>query len=40
MPQGWSVQFERGRIQYVCGSCSRENLRSIEGKLGGDFWEH
>ncbi|CAM3587949.1 MAG: hypothetical protein KKE65_04580 [Actinobacteria bacterium] len=34
----WSTSVERGRRQTYCDTCSRENLRSMEGKLDSDFW--
>ncbi len=34
----WVHSHERGRDLFYCPSCSRENLRSIEGKLDAEFW--
>ena len=34
----WSRGNERGRTAWICGDCSRENLRSIESKLDADWW--
>lgn len=37
-PVDWSGGTERGRQVWVCDRCTRENLRSIEGKLSPDWW--
>lgn len=37
-PLGWSCGVERGRRQWLCSTCARENVRSIEGKLDTDWW--
>ncbi|MFZ5869833.1 MAG: hypothetical protein ACOYXW_04790 [Actinomycetota bacterium] len=37
-PLGWSFGVERGRTTWICERCTRENARSIEGKLGTDWW--
>ena len=39
-PLDWSVQTsERGRgVEYLCSTCARANLRSIEGRLSDDWW--
>jgi hypothetical protein len=34
----WVSSREHGRDLRYCPSCSRENLRSIEGKLDAEFW--
>ncbi len=34
----WSTAVERGRTRRYCETCSRENLRSMEGKLDSDYW--
>ncbi|MGB8649385.1 MAG: hypothetical protein WCD35_01855 [Mycobacteriales bacterium] len=37
-PATWSLQVgERGR-QWLCERCTRDNLRSIEGKLDEAWW--
>ncbi|MBA2388860.1 MAG: hypothetical protein H0V67_01280 [Geodermatophilaceae bacterium] len=37
-PVTWTAQTtERGR-QWLCESCTRENLRSIEGRLDEAWW--
>ena len=35
---GWSTSVERGRRQRYCETCSREHLRSMEGKLDPEHW--
>ena len=37
-PVTWSTSFERGQLRFYCEQCSRENLRSIEGKLDTEYW--
>lgn len=37
-PLTWTSALERGRWKYYCESCSRENLRAIEGKLDSEWW--
>jgi hypothetical protein len=38
LPATWSSQVsERGQT-YLCERCTRENLRSIEGKLDEAWW--
>ncbi len=34
----WSTAVENGRQRTYCDICSRENLRSMEGKLDTEFW--
>jgi ribosome-binding protein aMBF1 (putative translation factor) len=34
----WTVSVERGRRLVYCEECSREHLRSIEGKLDSDWF--
>jgi hypothetical protein len=38
LPLTWTTSTERGRIRYFCDTCSRENLRSIEGRLDEAWW--
>ncbi len=38
LPLTWTTSLERGRQIFYCERCSREHLRSIEGKLDQDFW--
>lgn len=37
-PLTWTSSVENGRTKYFCETCSRENLRAIEGKLDSDWW--
>jgi hypothetical protein len=50
MPEGWSLDVDpdRGpsgrqsgdrRVRYLCGTCTRDNVRSIEAKLPQEWWE-
>lgn len=34
----WTFAVENERRKAFCDSCSRENLRSMEGKLDSEFW--
>jgi hypothetical protein len=34
----WVLGVENGRQVWTCDRCSRENLRSIEGKLDSPWW--
>ena len=34
----WGLSVENGRQVWTCDRCSRENLRSIEGKLDSPWW--
>ncbi|WP_168218338.1 hypothetical protein [Nocardioides eburneiflavus] len=34
----WSTAVERGRRQVFCETCSRDNLRAMEGKLDSEWW--
>jgi hypothetical protein len=34
----WTTSVENGRKRVYCDSCSRENLRAMEGKLDSEFW--
>lgn len=38
LPLTWTSSVERGRTVYYCAVCSRENLRSIEGRLDAEWW--
>ena len=39
MPEGWSLDVADGRVGYVCGPCTRANVRAIEAKLPQEWWE-
>lgn len=34
----WTTAVERGRDRTYCPTCSREHLRSMEGKLDSEWW--
>ena len=34
----WTVSVENGRRRHYCDTCSREHVRSMEGKLDSEFW--
>ncbi|MFI6375263.1 hypothetical protein [Streptomyces sp. NPDC050546] len=34
----WTCSVEHGARRDFCGTCSRENLRAIEGRLDSDWW--
>ena len=34
----WVFGVEKGRQVWTCDHCSRDNLRSIEGKLDSTWW--
>ncbi len=34
----WTTSVEGGRRRSYCDTCSREHLRSMEGKLDSEFW--
>ncbi|WP_369172247.1 hypothetical protein AB5J49_31450 [Streptomyces sp. R28] len=34
----WTCSVENGIRHYICDSCSRENLRAIEGRLDSAWW--
>ncbi|MFI5683926.1 hypothetical protein [Streptomyces sp. NPDC051636] len=37
-PPTWTCSVENGVRQYFCDTCSRENLRAIEGRLDSAWW--
>ena len=37
-PLTWTTAVERGRSRRYCDVCSREHLRSMEGKLDTEHW--
>ena len=45
MPEGWSLDVSSSgpnggqRVQYLCGPCTRDHVRSIEAKLPQEWWE-
>ena len=34
----WTTAVENGRRRTYCDACSRQHLRSMEGKLDSEFW--
>jgi hypothetical protein len=40
LPLDWVVETDprRGEDRQYCPTCSREHLRSIEGKLDTEYW--
>ena len=34
----WTTSVENGRRRTYCEACSRDHLRSIEGKLDSEWW--
>jgi len=38
VPLTWTSATETGRLKYFCDRCSREHLRSMEGKLDSEYW--
>jgi hypothetical protein len=34
----WTVAMENGRRRRFCDTCSRTNLRAMEGKLDSEYW--
>lgn len=34
----WTSSVERGVVRWYCPQCSREHIRSIEGKLDEQYW--
>ena len=37
-PATWSLQVSERGATWICERCTRENLRSIEGKLDEVWW--
>ena len=34
----WSLAMERGQVKRYCEECTRQNLRSMEGRLQPEHW--
>ncbi|WP_228044325.1 hypothetical protein [Streptomyces ferrugineus] len=34
----WTCSVENGTRHYFCDTCSRDNLRAIEGRLDSAWW--
>lgn len=37
-PLTWSVSMDRGKVNRYCEGCTRDHLRSMEGKLDSEYW--
>jgi len=37
-PVTWSLAMERGQVKRYCETCTRENVRGMEGKLDPEHW--
>ncbi|MEW2162398.1 hypothetical protein AB0912_05305 [Streptomyces sp. NPDC007084] len=37
-PPTWTCSVENGDRHYFCDTCSRDNLRAIEGRLDSPWW--
>ncbi len=37
-PPTWTLQTDRDERSWLCETCTREHLRSIEGKLDESWW--
>jgi hypothetical protein len=37
-PVTWTVQTGPRGIEYLCESCTRDNVRQIEGSLPTEWW--
>jgi hypothetical protein len=37
-PLSWTCAVEQGQRKLFCDRCSREHLRSMEGKLDSEHW--
>ena len=38
LPLTWTTAVENSRQRVFCERCSRDHLRSIEGKLDSEWW--
>jgi hypothetical protein len=38
VPVTWTVQTSERGLQYLCESCTRTNVRAIEGQLPAEWW--
>jgi hypothetical protein len=38
MPLTWTSSVEGGVRRIFCDTCSRENIRAIEGRLDSEWW--
>jgi hypothetical protein len=38
VPVTWTVQSGNRGLEYLCESCTRDNVRKIEGSLPTEYW--
>ena len=38
VPASWTVQHSERGLQVLCDACTRQNIRSIEGRLSEAWW--
>ena len=38
LPLTWATSLEGGLTRYYCESCSRDNLRAMEGRLDAEWF--
>jgi hypothetical protein len=38
VPVTWTVQSGARGIEYLCETCTRDNVRKIEGSLPTEYW--
>ena len=39
LPAGWSLASDERGVGKLCDTCTRTNIRAIEGKLPEEWWE-
>jgi hypothetical protein len=39
LPLGWSLGTSDRGVEKLCVTCTRTNIRAIEGKLPEEWWE-
>jgi hypothetical protein len=39
LPLGWSLASSDRGVDKLCATCTRTNIRAIEGKLPEEWWE-
>jgi len=38
VPVTWTVQSSDRGVEYLCETCTRDNVRKIEGSLPAEYW--
>jgi hypothetical protein len=38
VPVTWTVQSSDRGVEYLCDTCTRDNVRKIEGSLPTEYW--